>query len=290
MYNPNSGRGKIGRQVGKIEGRLREIFGEVAVFAAESAEDMTARARFWASRNAVIVFAGGDGTFNAVLAGAIGENAALGYIPAGTCNDAARSLRLPRTVKGALRTIARGRTAQVDCMAINEKRYAFCIVAAGSVTRLTYSTPQGGKRRLGWLAYALGFLKNIVRGKPFYAEAECGGKRVRGNFALALVMNGRRVARMPVNRGASMADGVCETALVRQFGSGIAADWGARWGIVRLMLFGAKRGGKRIVRLRGDAVNVRKTHSVLWDFDGEPGEKGEIDVRVLPGAVKVFVP
>ncbi len=290
LYNPNSGRGKIKRKTAEIEQRLRGLFDKVNVFETKSAADMTQKAREWADKGATIVFAGGDGTFNAVLEGVAGRDVALGYLPAGTANDAAGSLGIPKRMRRALNMIARGRTVKFDCMQINGKRYAFCIVAAGSLTRVTYETPQRRKRFFGWFAYAAAVLKRLWREKPFYVEAESGGVRASGNFALALIMNGKRVARFPLNRAASMRDGRCETVLVRQFGEGVRARWSARAAIVRLVLFGAKCKGKRYVWLCGERVKIAKSDSVLWDFDGERGLKGEIDVRVLRGAVRVFVP
>lgn len=290
LYNPHSGKGKIGRKIGEIEQRLRSLFGEVVVFRAESAEEMTALAYRWARRCEVLVFAGGDGTFHAVLNGAIGARVTLGFIPAGTSNDAAGNLGIPKHLRGALGTIAAGRTKRVDCMQINGERCALGIIAAGSLTRVTYETPQKNKQRLGWFAYAFAVFRRLWHMRTFYAQAECDGEKVCGNFVLALILNGKKVARFSVNRGADLEDGMCEAVLVRQFGGGALARCGARWRIFRMMILGAKHGGSGVVRLRGKEIKVRKTDSVLWDFDGEQGIKGEIHVRVLRGAVKVFAP
>lgn len=289
LYNPKSGKGNLRRKIGYIRRRLEEIFGDVKVTETGGAEDMAAQARRAAERGEPVVFAGGDGTFNTVLGGVAERNAVLGYIPAGTVNDAAGNLKIPRSVRRALNVIARGRAEALDCLQINEKRYAFCIVAAGSLTRVTYETPQRKKRAFGWFAYAFEALKRISRVKPLDAEAECGGKRVCGPFALMMILNGKRVARLPVNRGASMRDGLCEAVLVRQANSGASERRGARRAILRLFLFGADR-GKRIVKLRGEGIKVDKTDSVMWDLDGERGPRGAIDVRVVRGAVKIFVP
>lgn len=54
----------------------------------------------------VIVVIGGDGTVNEVVDGLnFGGTVTLGYIPAGTGNDLAKSLRLPRSPKKGLRKI-----------------------------------------------------------------------------------------------------------------------------------------------------------------------------------------
>ena len=290
MYNPNSGKGKINKKIGKIEQRLRGLYGEVAVVPTKSAGDMTARAREFAGKCDALIFAGGDGTFNAVLQGVLGQDVTLGYIPAGTVNDAAGNLDIPKSVRGALNVITRGRTGRVDCLSINEERCAFCIVAAGALTRVTYETAQDKKRRLGWLAYAIGAWKRLRRAEGFHAAATCGKERIEGEFALAVALNGRKLARFSVGRGADMGDGVCEAAFVRQSGQGLRAKWGAAFAVLRILLFGIRRGGKRVALLRGRHMTIRTARGVLWDFDGEKGSRGDIDVRVLRGAVKMFLP
>lgn len=290
MYNPNSGKGKIKKKIRQIEQRLRGLYGEVVIEAPRSAEEMTARAGYWARRADALVFAGGDGTFNAVLNGVAGTDVALGYIPAGTCNDAAGSLGIPKRVRGALKIIECGRTARVDCLRLNGERHALSIAAAGSLTRVTYETAQGKKRRLGWLAYAFGAWKRLWRAEGFYAVAACGGARVKGEFALAAILNGKKLAQFSANRGASMRDGVCEAAFIRREGASLREKWGTAFALMRALLFGIERGGRRVVMLRGARVTVRTAKNVVWDFDGERGTDGDLDVRVLRGAVRVFLP
>ena len=289
LYNPNSGKGKIKKKIRQIEQRLRGLYGEVAIEAPKNAEEMTARAGYWARRAEALVFAGGDGTFHAVLNGVIGTDVALGYIPAGTCNDAAGNLGIPKRVRGALNVIERGEAACIDCMRLNGEKYALSIAAAGPLTRVTYETAQSKKRRLGWLAYAFGAWRQLWRAEGFYAEAACGGARIEGTFALAVILNGKKLARFSVDRGASMRDGVCEAAFIRREGQSLREKWGAAFALVRMLLFGMGRGGGRVAVLRGARMTVRAA-DVEWDFDGERGPCGDLDVQVLRGAVKVFLP
>lgn len=290
LYNPNSGKGKIGKKIRQIEQRLRGLYCEVAIEAPKSAEEMTARAGYWARRADVLVFAGGDGTFNAVLGGVIGTNVTLGYIPAGTCCDAAGNLGIPKRVRGALNVIARGTAARVDCLRLNGARCAFSIAAAGPLTRVTYETAQSKKRRLGWLAYAFGAWRRLWRAEGFSAEAVCGGARVEGKFVLAVLLNGKKLARFSANRGASMRDGVCEAAFIRREGPSLREKWGAAFALARALLFGIGRGGRRVAVLRGARMTVRTAKNVVWDFDGERGTSGDLDVQVVRGAVRVFLP
>ena len=159
LYNPNSGRGKVKKKLAYIVKRLSARYGEVEVHAAESPEDMVATAHYAAQHCDALVFSGGDGSFNLVLQGVGDREIQLGYLPAGTANDVARSLGIPRSLKGALGVSLKGRGERVDCMRVNGERYAVYVAAAGAFTSVTYETPQRAKRALGWLAYVMNGLK-----------------------------------------------------------------------------------------------------------------------------------
>ena len=59
---------------------------------------------------------GGDGTLNETMSGLLlsGAMLPLGYIPAGSTNDFAVSLKLPNVPKKAAEAIVKGNVAQID--------------------------------------------------------------------------------------------------------------------------------------------------------------------------------
>ena len=40
----------------------------------------------------------------------------------------------------------------------------------------------------------------------------------------------------------------------------------------------------------GDSVRIETDENVVWDFDGEEGIRGNVQIEVLKGHVKMFVP
>ena len=83
--------------------------------ATESGDDMTRYARDGAEKYDVILFSGGDGSFNEAVQGLCEANSVpeFGYIPGGTVNDVARSLGIPNNIRGALKVILTGNARQV---------------------------------------------------------------------------------------------------------------------------------------------------------------------------------
>jgi diacylglycerol kinase (ATP) len=83
----------------------------------------------------VIVALGGDGHAAAVGEALVGTGVALAVLPAGSANDYARSLRMPRrNVKGAVATIIRGEVRLVDAIRVrigDAERHFLNVVGTG---------------------------------------------------------------------------------------------------------------------------------------------------------------
>lgn len=290
LYNPNSGKGVVKRKLGYIRKRLSEAY-TVDMVATESAQDLEEKVRAGADKYDVIVFSGGDGTFNNVLQGLGEKRVRLGYLPAGTANDVARSLGIPRSVRGALNVILKGHTERLDCMRVNQTRYAMYVAAAGTLTSVTYETPQRNKKFLGWFAYFFRGVRKNLKLEVFPVFGTCGGKYFETHGVLVFVMNGRSVAGFPVNKDASMQDGLLELAIIQQAKRpNFFQRIGAYLSLAAFMVVGVKVKKKDIEVMRGDHVRVYTHEKLTWDFDGEQGLTGDIDIEVLRRHVELFVP
>ncbi len=291
LYNPNSGKGKVQKKLPLIKKKLSACFDEVVICAAHSAEDLERKVRGSTKIFDVVVFSGGDGTFNNVLQGLGNTDAQLGYIPAGTVNDVARSLHIPRSIKGALKVIEQKHSERLDCMTVNGASYAMYIAAAGAFTSATYHTPQTTKRALGALAYAVECMKHNMKLDVFRIEAECDGKKVDTHAVLVLILNGRSVAGFPINKEGSMRDGSLEMVIIKQVRKpGFFRKLGAYLSVFSVFLFGCRIKKKDIVFLRGEKIDIRTEENVVWDFDGEEGIRGNISIEATRGRVKLYVP
>lgn len=292
LYNPNSGKGKIAKKLSYIKKRLCTKYDEVTVYAASGARDLEEKVRESADAGYdAVIFAGGDGTFNNILHGAGERNVQFGYIPAGTVNDVARSLKIPRSVRGALNVILKGHSETLDCMRVNGGNYAMYVAAAGAFTSATYKTPQWSKRALGALAYAFEAVKSNMKLDVFPVSAECGEKRVETHAVFILVLNGKSVASFPINKDGSMKDGKIEAVIIKQVQKpGFFRRIGAYFSVASLFVFGCKVKKKDIVYLSGESISIQTDESVVWDFDGEEGIRGNVTVEVCPRSIRLFAP
>lgn len=294
IYNPQGGNGRIAGKIPLIVRYLGKRYETVDVYATRAPGDFTEKIRQVAADYDCIVFAGGDGSFNEVLQGIMGmENPpTLGYLPSGTVNDIAHSLGISRfSLRRALKVILGGRREMLDCMQINGSHYAMYSVSAGAFTSASYTTPQKTKKNLGMLAYGLeGIRKNLLfRVFPIHAETEAA--EVRNECVFAMVMNGRCVAGLRMNPGGSMKDGVLESVVIRQKKNPTLINrLRALFTVAKLFLFGYKFRQSNIAHFAGESVRFEVPDDVVWNFDGERGVSGNIEVTVLPRSVPLIVP
>ncbi len=291
LYNPNGGRGTVTHKLRYVGRRLKKKYDEVTICGTRDAKDLEQKVREGASQYDAIVFSGGDGTFNNVLHGAEGTNVQLGYLPTGTVNDVARSLGIPRSVRGALRVVLKGRSERLDCIRVGEDRYAMYIAGAGAFTSATYQTPQYSKRTFGALAYAFEGVRHHMKLPVFPLRIVCGTQRLETDAVLIFVLNGRSVAGFPINRSGSMRDGELELVVIKQVSRpNFLQKLGKYFSVASLFLFGCRVRKRDIVYMRGKRFEIGTGGNVVWDFDGEEGTRGSVVLEVLSKQVRLFVP
>ncbi len=128
IYNPTSGREALKRDLVDILNILEGAGYETSAYATTPEENSAQNEAKRAAQAGfdLIVAAGGDGTINEVVNGIAGlkKRPKLGIIPAGTTNDYARALRIPReSPVEAAKVIAAGKSVKIDIGQANEKYF-----------------------------------------------------------------------------------------------------------------------------------------------------------------------
>jgi diacylglycerol kinase (ATP) len=136
IVNPTSGGGRGWRVVGQAAPLLRRAGVLPEVVMCTNGDEPGALARQAAEAgHRLVVAVGGDGQAAAVAAGLVGTDVALAVLPAGSANDYARTLGMPRgNVAAAVDVIAAGRTARVDTVKVrlaDRERHFLNVVGTG---------------------------------------------------------------------------------------------------------------------------------------------------------------
>lgn len=193
IYNPTSGREAIRRELVDILNVYEEAGYETSAYATTAEPNSALNEARRAAENGfdLLVAAGGDGTINEVVNGIapLDKRPMLAIIPAGTTNDYARALHIPREDPlEAARVILKGKAAKLDVGQANDT-YFINIAAGGSLSELTYSVPSKLKSMYGYLAYVVKGAEMITRVSPMnlrvkYDDGEFEG--LSSMFFLAL--------------------------------------------------------------------------------------------------------
>lgn len=193
IYNPTAGRELMKQKMIDILNIFEEAGYETSAFATTPAENS---AKNEAKRAAeagfnLIVAAGGDGTINEVVNGIapLKKRPKLAIIPAGTTNDYARALHIPREDPvEAARIVSKGQTVKMDIGQAGEN-YFINIAAGGLIAELTYEVPSNLKSIFGYLAYLVKGAEILPRVKPIEMDLKFDGGEFKGKasmFFLAL--------------------------------------------------------------------------------------------------------
>src|SRR5690606_31468984 len=178
--------------------RLRSEGHDVEVRVTWEAGDAGRFARSAVGSARIVVAAGGDGTVSEVAAALAGQDGpALAILPMGTANDFAVSAGVPTgDVDAALDLAVSGcEAATVDMIRCGEKRF-LNLATGGPGTKITAETPEGLKRALGGLSYAVaGAVAGATRSGAFAGQVGVvrgPGFEWTGAFLALVVGNGRQ--------------------------------------------------------------------------------------------------
>lgn len=167
----------------------------------------------------LIVCIGGDGTFNETISGLLsaGLDIPLGYIPAGSTNDFANSLKLPTDIMKAAEAIADGRPVAYDVGRFAHRNFSY-VASFGLFTKTSYSTPQPLKNALGHIAYLLAGISELGQITSYHVKFETDNGTVEGDYLFGAISNSTSVGGILTLNPAvvDMADGKFELLLARK--------------------------------------------------------------------------
>jgi YegS/Rv2252/BmrU family lipid kinase len=231
-----------------------------------------------------IIVGGGDGT----MAHAVDELAhcktVLGLIPLGTGNSFAQTLASPRgDVDAAIAIVAAGKIATVDLGRVNGTYFAN-FATIGLSTEIAGAISTTAKGLLGPVAYAIAAIRPVLSHRAFRARIRWRGGELTLRTQDIIIANGRCFGSTPVTPDASITDGRLNL---------FTADDRSRIGALRTYLaFGmhdqTKLRDAHVVTAARFTIRTKGRQMIA--IDGSLLEKTPARIRVVPQALRVFVP
>ncbi len=286
IMNPCAGTKKANKYLTDI----LVLFGKYGYNTTVYMTEATGDAKQYAKENAkhfdLIVAIGGDGTFNEVVAGVLksGTDVEIGYIPAGSTNDFANSLKLSKNILKAAGDIMDGTAVQLDIGSFNGRTFSY-VASFGAFTEAAYKTPQNVKNTLGHLAYALEGIKDIAHLKSKHLRLVADGTVIEDDFVFGAICNSTSVGGV-INldtRIVDLSDGLFEILLIR-----LPKDLFELNEVV-LALGSKKYNTDLITFLSAKNIVIETKEDINWTLDGEYayGEE-KIVVKNLHKAIKLI--
>lgn len=168
-----------------IENTLKQKYRLVTSFVGSKAYTINEHIKSYGAAYDLICAVGGDGTIHEVVNGVskLKRRPVIGIIPAGTCNDIAHTLGIPKDIKKALDLIIKHDVVRLPLFKINNTYFIYGL-ALGMLSDVSYLAKAKSKKRLGRLAYYLEAFKNINKSKGI--DAYINGKKDKYCFILFL--------------------------------------------------------------------------------------------------------
>ena len=275
IYNPQAGKGLIKPHLANVVDTFTKAGYLVTVWPTQGKADaarVAARQGWWYDR---VVCCGGDGTLSETVSGLLTLDTppVLGYIPAGTTNDFAKNLGLPRGVEKAAAVAAEGTPRPCDMGRFNDRTFVY-VAAFGVFTDVSYDTPQEFKSAFGHLAYVLEAATKLGDlGRGYHLTVEHDGGTLEGDFIYGMVTNTNSVGGFKVfpSDQVSLDDGVFEVVLVRQ-PKNVADLQDALVSLVRQ----SHEESRQVEAFHTSRLKVAAAEPLPWTLDGEYGGDPEV--------------
>lgn len=285
ILNPCAGTKKANRFLADILDAFNRADYQVQVYVTSGPKDAVPAVKQFAPGMDLIVCCGGDGTFNETVTGLLemGLSIPVGYIPAGSTNDFANSLKLSLQPLKAAKAIIEGTPQPLDIGSFNGRYFSY-VASFGAFTKASYATPQSVKNALGHTAYVLEGIKEIASIRKMPVRMELDGEVVEDDYIFGAICNSTSVGgilTLDPNQ-VDMSDGKFEILLLRaprdlfELTECITAVQKQQYNS-RMMTFRTAK-----------TVQIHASEDMTWTLDGEMADGAkELTVSNLHHAIQL---
>ena len=287
VVNGHSGKGQIkNKLLDIIDIMIKEGY-HVQVHTTQEREDATKVVREQAKYYDLVVCSGGDGTLDEAVTGMMQSEVRtpLGYIPAGSTNDFANSLEIPKDMIQAAKTAVLGVPFSCDVGEFNGDYFIY-VAAFGIFTEVSYATSQELKNALGHVAYILEGAKRLHTIKSYHMRVEYDGNEIEGDFLLGMITNSTSVGgfKNMTGKDVKLDDGMFEVTLIHKPKNIIELN------TIIASLTNLKDETDLIDSFRADSVKFYSEEEIPWTLDGEfGGDHKEVQIKDHCKAVDIMI-
>lgn len=293
VYNPRAGKEMLKPRLSDVLDIFVKAGYEVTVHPTQAYRDAYYQIKeYEVGKYDLIACSGGDGTIDEVATGMMkrremGKDVVpVGYIPAGTTNDFAKSLHIPRKPLAAADNAVKGVPFPCDIGKFNDSVFVY-IAAFGIFTDVSYETDQAVKNVLGHMAYILEGAKRIFNIPSYKIKVKHDGEVIEDEFIFGMVTNSRSVGGFSnmVGKNIVFDDGLFEVTLIKTPKNPIALQE-----IIAALLI-EQVDTKHMYTFKTKKITFDSVEEIPWTLDGEfGGEQDYVEIENAQKAMEIMVP
>ncbi|MFN0070299.1 MAG: diacylglycerol/lipid kinase family protein [Chloroflexota bacterium] len=234
----------------------------------------------------VVAVYGGDGTVAEVAHVLVDTRVPLAILPGGTANVLAMDLGIPAdlTAACALACGVGARARSLDVGALGARRFVIAL-SVGWAAHMVAGAHRANKEKLGLMAYVLSGILAVRDMRATTYQLTLDGAEVEINGVTCIVANvaGLGQPGVALAGGAVPDDGFLDVFVIR------GPDPGALYDLASSILMGAPA-GDGLARWQARNIRIATEPLQIVQIDGELLDAQPVEIRVLPGALRVIVP
>lgn len=287
IYNPNAGTGVLKPKLSDVLDIFVKAGYEVTVYPTQCYQDAKKKAESYTDTYDLVVCSGGDGTLDEVVTAMMAreDKVPIGYIPTGTTNDFASSLRIPKNLLDAANIAVNGVPFACDVGRFNKGIFVY-VAAFGLFTDVSYETKQEMKNVLGHLAYVLEGTKRIFNIPSYHMKVTLDDQVIEDDFVYGMVTNSKSVGGFKgmVGKDVVFDDGEFEVTLIKSPKNPIELNEV----VGALVLKQADQ--KHMYSFKTGHIKFESIEEIPWTLDGEYGGSHDtVEIRDAKKALQIMV-
>lgn len=286
VINPKSGKKSVPPKVCDIVSEFNKAGYEVTLYVSQAMNDIY-NCVCDAKAFDCIVCSGGDGSLNEMIRACvkIGYDKAIGYIPSGTVNDFAKTMHLSMDPIQCAKYIAKGESVPCDVGMLNDNSFIY-VAAFGTLSDVSYTTPQEYKNILGHSAYVLEGIKQLFDLRKFKVKIKTDNVEMEDEFCMGIIGNTKSIGSVDFfkNENVDISDGLFECLFVKYPTNVIEYQQ-----IVHGMLSNEYSLSSNILCFKTQRIEIECENEIAWTIDGEyAGTYKSVNIHNLKQKIKIL--
>ncbi len=289
VYNPISGKAQVKNSLNDILNNYTKAGYLVSVHPTQSKLDGYEYIKSHITKYDLISVCGGDGmlneTVNALMCVGDDFRPPLLFLPGGSTNDFASTLKIPTNLKKASEKISNGKPVFCDLGNFNSKNFVY-VAAFGAFTSVSYDTSQDLKNKFGHLAYVVSGIKELTSIKPHRVRVKYDDKVIEDDFIYGMVSNSDQIGGFKTAKDmrCSINDGEFEVVLIKNPKNALGYQ------IVLSDLVTQNYISEYFITFKTSKITFESDDEISWTLDGEFGGKEKTaEINIIEKAFSIIL-